>query len=298
MSVVVDVCVCTYRRASLVDTLRSIQRQRLPPGLTVRVIVADNDKTPSARDVVQRARSELGLDCLYVHAPARNIAIARNACLDAAEAPLIAFIDDDEIATECWLTKLVASQRLSGVTVTFGPVRAIYTVGPAWLQKADLHSTRPVIRENGRIATGYTSNVLINRKALREALRTCRFDPELGRSGGEDTSFFHGLYSLGARLGFCPDAFVNELVLPHRARLTWLLKRSFRSGQTHGRMLMGQGSRRPAVAAVATAKLGYSLIGAGLRAASPSAWRRYLVRGALHAGVVANSIGLRHLQLY
>jgi succinoglycan biosynthesis protein ExoM len=298
MSVVLDVCVCTYRRASLVDTLRSIQRQRLPPGMTVRVIVADNDETPSAREVVQRARSELGLDCLYVHAPARNIAIARNACLDAADAPLIAFIDDDEIATDCWLTKLVASQRLSGVTVTFGPVRAIYTAGPAWLQEADLHSTKPVVRKNGGIATGYTSNVLINREALKGALRTCRFDPELGRSGGEDTSFFHGLYNLGARLGFCSDAFVNELVLPHRARLSWLLKRSFRSGQTHGRILMGQGGRRPAVAAVAAAKLGYSLISAGLRAASPSAWRRYLVRGALHAGVVANSIGLRHLQLY
>jgi succinoglycan biosynthesis protein ExoM len=293
MSVVVDVCVCTYRRASLVDTLRSIGRQRLPPGMSVRVIVADNDEAPSAREMVQRARSELSLDCLYIHAPARNIAIACNACLDAANAPLIAFIDDDEIATECWLTKLVASQRLSGVTVIFGPVRAIYTVGPAWLQKADLYSNRPVIRKNGWIATGYTGNVLISREALREALRTCRFDPELGRSGGEDTTFFHGLYNLGAR--FCSDGFVNELVLPHRARLSWLLKRSFRSGQTHGRILMGQGGRRPAVAA---AKLGYSLISACLRAASPSASRRYLVRGALHAGVVANSIGLRHLQLY
>jgi hypothetical protein len=45
------------------------------------------------------AQSDLSLDCLYVHAPARNISIARNACLDAADAPLIAFIDDDETAT-------------------------------------------------------------------------------------------------------------------------------------------------------------------------------------------------------
>jgi succinoglycan biosynthesis protein ExoM len=91
------------------DTSRSIERQRLPSGMSVCVIVADNDETPSVREMVQRARSELGLGCLYVHAPARNIAIVRNACLDAANAPLIAFIDDDEIATECWLTKLVAS---------------------------------------------------------------------------------------------------------------------------------------------------------------------------------------------
>jgi succinoglycan biosynthesis protein ExoM len=63
-------------------------------------------------------------------------------------------------------------------------------------------------------------------------------------------------------------------------------------------MFMSRGKRRSAMTAVAAAKLGYSLAGACLLAASSSAWRRYLVRGALHAGVVAKSIGLRDLQLY
>jgi succinoglycan biosynthesis protein ExoM len=298
MSATIDVCICTHQRASLADTLRSIATQRLSVETTVRIIIADNDETPSAREIVQRAQSELGLDCLYVHAPAHNISTARNACLDAATAPLIAFIDDDETATEYWLMKLLASRRLSGATITFGPVRAIYTTGPAWLRIADLHSIVPVIYEGGRIETGYSSNVLIDREALAEQLRICRFDPELGRSGGEDTSFFYCLHSLGARLGFCLDAFVNELVSPRRTHLSWLLKRSFRSGQTHGRILIGGGRNRLAMTVVAITKLVYCLVGTCVLVASPPGWRRYLVRSALHLGVVAKVIGMRDLRLY
>lgn len=298
MAVIVDVCVCTYRRPSLLGTLESIARQRLPEGIAVRVIVADNDDVPSARDLVQQARSAFGLDCVYLHAPARNIAVARNACLDAADAPLMAFIDDDETATETWLAQLVSFWRLFGDTIIFGPVEAVYPIGPAWLRKADLHSIMPVIRKGGQIATGYTSNVLIDRSALADALRACRFDPELGRSGGEDTVFFHALHNRGARLGYCVDALVNEVVTPHRARLGWLLKRSFRAGQTHCRVSLSAGGSRAAMTFVAAAKVAYCLIGAGAGAASPSGWRRALVRGALHAGVFAGSLGMSDLLLY
>jgi succinoglycan biosynthesis protein ExoM len=298
MSLQIDVCVCTYRRSSLAKTLHSIAAQQLPPGTKLRVIVADNDETPSALPLVEKASADLGLACAYVHAPSRNISIARNACLDAATAPLLAFIDDDEVATATWLASLIASQRSSGAAVVFGPVQAIYAAGPAWLQNADLHSIKPVIRRDGRIDTGYTSNVLLNRQTLGQALLGCRFDPGLGRSGGEDSSFFHNLYKSGARLAFCDGALVTEQVTPNRANLTWLVKRSFRSGQTHCRMLLSGQHPRPAIAAIAAAKLGYSLASAAVAVMSPSGWRRSLVRGALHAGVFAGSIGFRDLQLY
>jgi len=296
MPVQVDVCVCTYRRASLADTLGSIAALQIPAGIKVRVIVADNDDTPSARVLVQHTTQALGINCLYVHAPARNISVARNACLDAADAPLMAFLDDDETATESWLEKLISSQRSTGATVVFGPIMAIYPPEPAWLRQADLHSIRPTIRKSGEIDTGYTSNVLIHRAGLSDASLACRFDPGLGRSGGEDTEFFRRLHELGARLTFCSDAYVNEIVTPGRANLVWLLKRSFRSGQTYGQL--SNGGRRTATAVAAIGKLVYCLAGAGSRAASPPGWRRLLVRGFLHAGVVANSIGLRNLQLY
>jgi succinoglycan biosynthesis protein ExoM len=82
--------------------------------------------------------------------------------------------------------------------------------------------------------------------------------------------------------------------------LKWLLKRSFRTGQTHGARLS---SRHPGVArlaqtALAAAKGGACLAGAAAHALSPTNRRRWLVRGALHAGVVARLAGVRELQLY
>ena len=294
----IDVCVCTYRRKSVVDTICSLAAQRLPGGTRLRVVVADNDDTPTAEDIVRKQCAALGLDHHYVHAPARNISVARNAALDAATAPLVAFIDDDEVATPGWLAGLLECHADTAATIVFGPVQAIYGEQPTWLRKADLHSIRPVFRSGGTIDTGYTCNVLLDRAAMTAQMRECRFDPALGRSGGEDTFFFHQLYSLGARCAFSEAAVVHETVPSHRGRLRWLLKRSFRSGQTHARVLLTAAVWRPRVIATAAAKFGYCLIGMTLQAFWPARWRRMAVRAALHAGVICRIAGLADLKIY
>ena len=76
----IDICVCTYRRPALEDTLHSIGMLNVPDGATVRIIVADNDAVPSARDLVYRLASLLPFKLSYVHCPASNISLARNAC--------------------------------------------------------------------------------------------------------------------------------------------------------------------------------------------------------------------------
>jgi succinoglycan biosynthesis protein ExoM len=294
----VDVCVCTYRRKSIADTICSLAAQRLPDGIRLRVVVADNDDTPSAEDIVRKQCTALGLDHHYVHAPARNISVARNAALDAATAPLVAFIDDDELATPGWIAGLLECHGTTAATIVFGPVQAIYGERPVWLREADLHSIRPAFRAGDTIDTGYTCNVLLDRAAMTPPMRDCRFDPALGRSGGEDTFVFYHLYSLGARCAFTEAALVHEPVPPDRGHLRWLLKRSFRSGQTHARVLLTTTAWRPRLIANAAAKCAYCLIGMTLQAGSPARWRRMAVRAALHAGVICRVAGLADLKIY
>ena len=74
---------------------------------------------------VEAAFAAHNLDGVYLHAPARNISIARNACLEAASAPLVAFIDDDEIARPGWLAGLVADMDAPNADVVFGKVAAL-----------------------------------------------------------------------------------------------------------------------------------------------------------------------------
>jgi succinoglycan biosynthesis protein ExoM len=294
----VDVGVCTYRRPAVAETLASLARQSLPPGVKLGVVVADNDVEPSAEGRVRAAAAAHGLDVTYVHAPARNICIARNACLDAATGDWLAFLDDDETASPGWLAALLEEARRGDWDAVLGPVKAVYGAdAPAWLAAGDFHSTAPVEVE-GRILKGYAGNVLIRRSAI--AARGLRFDLALGRQGGEDDDFFYRLTDAGGTIGFAPQAVAFEPVPPARASLGWLLKRSFRTGQTHGARLMDRhrGAARLAQIGVAGAKGGACIAGAAASAFSPRARSRWLVRGSLHAGVMARLAGLRELQLY
>jgi succinoglycan biosynthesis protein ExoM len=190
----IDVCVCTFRRAHVAETLGSISRLAVNSSWIVRVIVADNDEVPSARHLVEATARQCSLSLTYLHAPARNISVVRNACLNAATAELVAFIDDDEIATPDWLAALVATLEGGNADVVLGPVQAVYRPEcPGWMRKGDFHSTK-LVWVGGEIRTGYTCNVLFRRTA--PALCDRRFRPDLG-SGGEDTIFFSAVHRPG-----------------------------------------------------------------------------------------------------
>ena len=174
------------------------------PMPTMRIIVADNDVVPSARDAGRCAGgASFRSKSLYVHCPASNISIARNACLDNSTGDFLAFIDDDE----------TASQRLAGRTAgdgrgdrrrrraRAGAAPSIPTTAPGWMRRGDFHSTLPVW-VGGEIRTGYTCNVMLRRASPHVAGR--RFNLALGQTGGEDTEYFTQMHEAGGRIAYAP----------------------------------------------------------------------------------------------
>jgi len=288
--------VCTFRRDALDRTLESIARQEAGP---VRVIVADNDETPAAEARIRDLGRRLGLDLDYRHAPARNISVARNACLDAAGTDWLLFIDDDEIAEPGWLEAMAREAWQGEFDVVLGPVDAVYSdSAPDWMRRGDFHSTRPVVRQ-GRIDTGYSGNALIRLGLVRRL--GLRFDPALGRTGGEDLDFFYRLRDAGGRIGFNPDARALETVPDARASLRWLLVRTFRAGQSHGARLTSIKPRpleRLAQAALAAGKVLVCASGALATLPRTTLRNRFITRGALHLGVMARVAGLKEIRLY
>lgn len=294
----IDIGVCTFRRPELAAALRSLGALTVPEGVRLRVIVADNDVSPSAKQLVERAAREIVHEILYVHAPARNISVARNACLDHAGGDFLAFIDDDETADRDWLLRLLQTAQATGADAVLGPVKAEYGFDvPAWMRHGDFHSTFPV-RVRGEIRTGYTCNVLL--RLTSPAVAGRRFNLALGRSGGEDTEFFSRLHAAGGRIAYAPEAWVHEVVPPQRARLSWLAKRRFRSGQTHGRLVAEKhkGARLLFQVALAGAKLAYSLAFAMAAAPMPVHRNRATLRAIMHAGAVSGLMGLREIRQY
>lgn len=293
----VDVLVCTFRRASIEQTLQSIEAQRIPAGVRLRVIVADNDETPSAEARVRRAAASMAVPVVYAHAPARNISIARNRCLDLADADFVAFIDDDERAAPDWIAALCGCAVEGGYDGVFGPALADYDgAAPHWIRAYDYHSNRPQVRA-GEVQTGHTCNALLRWRG--GPFETERFLLDKGRSGGEDTEFFFRLWRKGARLGLCEEARVYEPVDPARLSFDWIRKRKFRAGQSYGRhSLKAPAPGSAGLAAAAAAKIALCGAMAAATSFSESQRRYWLLRGVFHYGVFTAQFGFREHALY
>lgn len=294
----IDICVCTYRRRELEDTLLSIGALATPANAEVRVIVADNDREPSARESAARLAARLPFEVLYVHCPASNISVARNACLDNSTADFLAFVDDDETVSREWLVELCRTLDESDADAVLGPVQAVYgDDAPGWMRRGDFHSTAPVW-VNGEIRTGYSCNVIIRRSSALLAGR--RFNLALGRTGGEDTEYFARLHQAGGTIAFTPRAIVFEAVPGSRARFSWLVRRRFRMGQTHGRLLgeKNSGAGLARQICLAAGKAAYCAVAAAACAAAAVQRNRFALRAIMHAGAVGGLIGVREIRQY
>ncbi|MEL6640306.1 MAG: glycosyltransferase family 2 protein [Pseudomonadota bacterium] len=289
----VDVLMCTFRRPEVVATLQSLDQQTLPDGVSLRIIVADNDETPSAAKRVTDAAQEMQTPVHYVHAPARNISIARNAGLDAAKGDWVAFIDDDETAPENWIANLLLA--INGHDGAFGPAIALYDdTAPDWMATLNVHSNIPE-RRGETVETGHTCNALL--RWADTPWHAERFDLARGKTGGEDTEFFFRVRAYGASFTLAENAVVTEPVAPSRLQLGWLLQRKYRQGQSYA--VAG-------TTALAKVKLAGSAVVKVLAcgvAGLASVWSEqkrmfWLLRGAMHIGVISGCLSLKQPEIY
>ncbi len=295
MNDTLEICVCTYRRPQLVDTLTSLMALTEPQGYHVSVLVIDNDDEPSMRDTVENMAATAPLPLRYVHCPQGNISIARNGALTHSKARYLAFIDDDEVASPDWLIHLTDEMAQDGAAAVLGPVEAYYPEGaPAWMRRTRIHATMPVWVDD-QIITGYTCNVLIDRQS--PALSNCNFDLSLGQTGGEDTAFFAKLVAEGGRISFAPDALLRETIPPHRVSFGWLLRRRFRMGQTHGRLVAEAGASAR-LWAITLCKVAYCAGAAILQVLHTDRRNKAVLRGALHVGALSGLAGGPVLRQY
>src|SRR5260370_31233874 len=116
------VCICTFRRQSVLSAIDSIAKQSELPNVSVRILIIDNDSEPTACNIVTEFRSRTKIDVAYRHVPGQNISTAPNAGLDAATTPWLPFVDDGEYASTNLPAELAASRN--STTPTLGPVES------------------------------------------------------------------------------------------------------------------------------------------------------------------------------
>lgn len=238
----ISVCLCTYKRNTLEKTLNSLRTQHLPSGNTLEVVVVDNDVEESGREICARF-NETELDVHYYVNAERNLSSVRNSSMEYASGELLAFIDDDEWADRNWIASLYDALNRYQADAVFGRVCVYYPdESPEWIKQGDMfgkdkHATGALLKK------GATSNALL--KAHWVKTENYRFDQQYGKSGGEDTDFFHRIYKAGGKLVFDNNAIVSETVEPHRLNLDYLKRQNVRIGQTHWNYLWSKQSGFP-----------------------------------------------------
>ena len=150
----------------------------------------------------------------------RNIALARNRGVAAADGALIAFVDDDEAPEPGWLLAHLECLRRTGADASFGPKYPVFEGGaaPAWDPEGAYYTTDFHLPPDAPIrpldwwppqARGLgTGNSMLRRATCLPG--AAPFDEVFGRSGGEDTMLLLGLAKRGRRFVWCPAAKVSE----------------------------------------------------------------------------------------
>jgi glycosyltransferase involved in cell wall biosynthesis len=201
----VSVAVAAHNRASrLADLLDSLRAQTFTD---FEVVVCDDASTDGTPELLA------GVDDLALvvvrHERAGGPARARNAAWRAAQGELVAFTDDDCVASPGWLEAGVRAWREDPRRFIQGPV------GPIAAERDRLGAFSYTIVVQGPTRDYETANIFYARDLLE---RLGGFDERYPRPAGEDTDLGWRARETGAVPHFEPGAAVEHAVVEIGAR--------------------------------------------------------------------------------
>jgi GT2 family glycosyltransferase len=208
-----------------------------------------------------------------IESPGSGLSAARNAGWQAVSSPLVAFIDDDAIATPGWLAELAAGLDLHHADVVGGAIE------PTWIGEAPGWYSRylgwvvgcsyeGLPREAARVRNVIGCNMLFRRELLE---RLGGFDTTLGRTnnglaGCEETELCIRANRAGAAVVLIPGAGVSQILPADRRRFRYALKRGWDEGRSKRMLVALHGRVLGTESAYARALLGQTLrwVGTGI----------------------------------
>ena len=236
----VSVVVCTHNRERyLPKALESLSNQTVPRG-DFEVVLVDNRSTDRTREIAETYAEKL--DLRYLYEPELGLSHARNAGWRAARAPLVAYLDDDAVASPGWLAAILEAFATVEPTpgCVGGPVTPLWEAPrPAWLSDEVLTSltaidwsSRPRALPDLRREWLVGANMAFPRRVLEE---TGGFADGLDRAGKNllssgDVFLQKQLAARGLPIWYAPAARVGHHVPGDRLRQPWFRRRYYWQG--------------------------------------------------------------------
>ena len=204
----VSIIVCTRNRSVSLDaTLASFGRLEIPSGLSIEVVVVDNDSTDETKMVIEKYTNSTHFVVHYVFEKRPGLARCRNRGISSAAGTLLLFTDDDCLPDPGWLSKAVGlidrtmRQVIGGrvelhnaqdlpLTIKTSPIREVYagSLLPGFIHGCNMIVGRMVIAEIG----GFDQ----------------RFGAGTSLIAAEDTDFLYRAYRKGIPVIYDPDPLV------------------------------------------------------------------------------------------
>jgi glycosyltransferase involved in cell wall biosynthesis len=244
--------ICTHNRDKYLGAaIDSLLVQDFPDYET---IVVDNGSSDRTAEIVQ-ARPQVK----YIYESVLGLSVARNTGANATNAPILAYLDDDAVASPGWLSALYkAYENNEKLAIAGGKVTLLWPEGatpPAWLSVGlsanlgayDLGDTVVYIDNPNLTPRGLNYSM---RKQFLDQIGG--FDPNLGRVGknllsNEELFMTELALKNGWQVAYIPDALAAHNVSPERLQPQWFISRSWWQGisecyreQVAGRSGLGQ----------------------------------------------------------
>jgi glycosyltransferase involved in cell wall biosynthesis len=230
--------ICTYNRdrylGAAIDSL--LEQDYADYG----VLIVDNASTDQTKAVVEARLAHPKLR--YVYESTLGLSVARNRGFRETQSPLIAYLDDDAVASRQWLRVLVeAYENNQKLAIAGGKVSLIWPENqrsPQWIS-SDLAQGLGAYDLGSEVLSITDSNLTprgLNYSLRRSFLEQVGgFDAQLGRVGkrllsNEELFMTELALAQGWQVAYLPEAFVEHNVAPERLKPDWFLRRSWWQG--------------------------------------------------------------------
>ena len=238
----VDIAICTWNRAALLDqTLASMRELVIPAGIEWQVLVVNNHCTDDTDQVLAKHADDLPLRRLWE--PNLGKSNALNTAIDTIEGELILWTDDDVLVNPDWLGAHVdAANRYPDASFFGGPIEPWFETGPplwvttVWNQIALAFATRDFGNDEFKLSAAtlpFGANLAIR----ADVQRRFRYNRRLGRVGptevrGEETVILKQLLAAGYGGYWIPQARLRHFIPNERISLEYLERFFYGIGQT------------------------------------------------------------------
>jgi len=241
---VVSVIICTYNRSeSLKDTLQALKVQKLPDGVSLEIIIVDNNSSDSTHAVVIDSEVNSPWPVHYLFEPTPGKCFALNRGIKQAKGELIALTDDDTIPGPDWVNALWAGYKLYAADCTGGRILPLWVEKPpSWLMKHTVclqmlamidHGDAPAFLSSFDPGFLFGANMAYRKKTFDDV---GLFNTDLGPKGGdqmrgEDTDMLERFVNAGKRIAYIPGAIVYHKVPKERMSRSYFRRWRFESGR-------------------------------------------------------------------